>query len=310
MGLFGKKRKNEVADFEAELNNGKDDLFGTETKDKKVAKIEAAIDSKADMRKQKILEALNLLRQKMYRTDGFDNFGERCQELMSKLKLMEDNPNQKAVVAVDTLMMRQIKVLSDHCSRKNVIASFSTLDVIESYINDRGLCGAYYANPAYVRLKESQSKLYLDTQAKYAKIKQLSNQNIKLVEMYNDPKYAADRVQILNTLNGNKEEIDLAKALVERYTTTESLIKKSLSTFEENAVNADLGNEYNFLDEIDNILEMAGNNNVDFATIDKFNNKLKTTMEKTLPSKLVVNTTDVRPQEESIPTTLDVNKFL
>lgn len=285
MGLFGKKKKeNLIEDFE----NFNMQSFNDDKKSRKETREEIKDTNIGNGRKNAILNKLNELRRKMYNIDGFEDFADSCERIMSKLKQMDDNSNRAAMEVIDNFIINSLKECEHYCFSNNYVGANSCMFVIENFVNDRHICGPYYTNKNYIKMKLIHNKYYIELQNQQSKYDDLHATTSNLMEQYNNPNSKVNKSAIEREFNRNKEKLKGIKTLIGKLDKTLSLLDKSLLTYEQNSINHEFDSEFDIITEMEDVLEIGNNN--DYATIDKLANKLEQINNKVIASDVNVDT--------------------
>lgn len=287
MGLFGKKKKeNLIEDFE----NFNMQSFNDDKKNRKETREEIKDTNIGNGRKSAILNKLNELRRKMYNIDGFDNFADSCERIMTKLKQMDDNSNRAAMEVIDNFIINSLKECEHYCFSNNFVGANSCMFVIENFVNDRHICGPYYTNKNYIKMKLIQNKYYIELQNQQSKYDELHKTTSNLMNEYNNPNSKINKSAIEREFNRNKEKLKGIKTLIGKLDKTLSLLDNSLLTYEQNSINHEFDKEFDIISEMEGVLEIGSINNNDYATIDKLANKLEQINNKVIASDVNVDT--------------------
>lgn len=306
MALFKKKKKeNLIEDFES---------FNYESfNDKKVSRSENKEINRdinqGNTRKDAILSKLNELRRRMYNIDGFEDFADSCERIMGKLKQMEDNSNRAAMEVIDNFIINSLKECEHYCFSNNFVGANSCMFVIENFINDRHMCGPYYTNKNYIKMKLINNKYYVELQNQQSKYDELHASTSKLMNEYNNPNSRANKSAIEREFNRNKEKLKGIKTLISKLDKTLSLLDKSLLAYEQNSINHEFDSEFDIISEMEGVLEISSINNNDYSTIDKLASKLEQINNKVIASDVTVDTGIIHSNNEvnNAPKTLSMD---
>lgn len=223
--------------------------------------------------KEIILDGLKQLAHKMYTNNELYEFAVELETIIGKFKDMSDSNNPSAVI-IDNFIYGSLKEAENYYNRGNYIAVMSSVSILKDFINDRFVCGDYYTNKTYQKLKVMHNKIYMHCQNLHSKYDELRKNTEKLMNKYNSDSLNIDKNHLYSEFSRNKEELKLMKSNNAKIDKTLILLKKSLQNIEINSTNHLFDDNFDLLDEMDKVLEISNTTTFDFAQIDKLNNKL------------------------------------
>ena len=187
MGLFGKKKaKTDAADEMFKQ-------FGQETNDikapatRKEGKEQVQSAQIAEVKKDQLMDRFNYLRKMMYQHSDFDEYSNRLEDIIVKLRQMPDNENVRARSSVDNFIVNSLKEAVNYCNRGNYIAMGACIDIIDGLVDDRYQCGDYYLDPNFIKFKIQRNKYYIEQQNQQSAYDKLTERMKKLQADANNP---------------------------------------------------------------------------------------------------------------------------
>lgn len=300
MGLFSKKV--------SKVDDSLKELSGKQDKNKKCIRIEKKEGLENKKTKEDIVNKVNELRKKMMSHPEFQQYCEKLYDMNSKFQRMSDSNNPSTVI-IDNFIYSTLVECENHYNRNNSVAIRVILDTIDDYFNDRFQSGQYYLNKDYQRIKVMQCKIAIENETKISQLDKINKRCAEFVQQYNNPNIGnASKMNLLNKINAGRDEIKLIKGFIERYEKTLRLLQKSLLNIEQSTTMHSVDHQFDFLSEMESIIEKANLNAADFAVIDKLNDKMDEASRK-YASAPVFKAEVNEVNEEEMPNFIDPNEF-
>lgn len=294
MGLFGwGKKKNEPA-------NATDEVFArfgeqtnqpvTPQKQTRRDAVAAAEEARqADAKKERLLEAMTVLRKKLYTMDGFDRFLDRLEDAYQKLKAMPDNQNKKAMASVDGFILKALNMGMDHANRASRVGMSACLDVIEQLVNDRFNCGVWYEDPKYVECRLTADNLYVEIKMLEERVKKINVSGAALAEDYKNPALKAEHSSILSEMMSLKQEREKLEVRIRDAREKEALLKNMMNQIEVAASNRATQESFDIMDQFNDVREMQMENDSQTSQISRMNEQMNQSRVKHTESNLSID---------------------
>ncbi len=289
MGLFGKKKNNVNATDEVFKQ------FGQETNDikkpasRKEGKMQAQAAQTAQIKKDQLLDGLATLRKKMYQRPEFDDYTTKLEDAIHKLREMDDSDNLRALSSVDNFILNSLREAVNYCNRGNYIGMGACIDIIEGLIDDRYLCGSYYADPQFCKLKIRRNQLYVEQQNQQSAYDKLAARMAKLQADASNPALHVSRESIAREAMRIKEEGQRIKSLLDKIEANIQLLDKGINEVMSHSIAHSADAAFDITDEISGIMEIKRENEMDDTTVGKLNEKMDESHRTISSSALDVN---------------------
>lgn len=274
MGLFGKKKKNVDATEEVFKQLGQQTNEITRPATRKESKAQVQAMQTAQIKKDKLLDGLSVLRKKMYQRQEFDDYTTKLEDGIRKLREMDDSDNVRALSSVDNFILNSLQEAVNYCNRGNYIGMGACIDIIDGLIDDRYLCGSYYADPRYCKLKIRRNQLYIEQQNQQSAYDKLVARMEKLQADAKNPSLHVSKESIAREAMRIKAEGKRIKGLLDKLEANIQLLDKSIGEVESyDSVHAADGS-FDITNEISEVMEIKRENEADDTTIEKLNEKM------------------------------------
>lgn len=287
MGLFGKKKKEQESEAQKTLRDmglPMNDVQEPKHQTRKDGVEQAKKGRISTIKKDQILEKMNDLRKELYSNPDFEGYSTQLEEIIGKFRKMQDNSNLAAMSVVDSFILKTITEATNYSYRGNYIAMGACIFNLDQYVSDRFLCGNYYTNPEFCKLKVARDKLYIEQQNLQSEYDNLEKRMAQL--KLDSAKPGISKEAIARAAMDVKAEGARIKQLLDKAQTRIQALDKGIKEYRESDMNH---GTLDFEDAFENIFETKRENEIKDATFDKYNEKLDQSNRKVSSAALNVN---------------------
>ena len=293
MGLFGNKKKSEDNISKIFRQNGYQLNEGKLPEQKTRREVVAAVNSnrEREIKKDHILDELNKLRRDLLMTDGYESQSDQVDNLIARLRRMDEIGDKKALGAIDALILNAIGAARNQCDRSNYLGVGGYLEVLSDYLGDRSSTDTcfYYKDEKFVNQVVARNKFIVIRRQLEAKKNALEKAMDKLKADYANPALGLSKEAVFRKIGELKSQGAQIDAQLSNCDGKIQLLDQALRETKIHLDNNVNNGNFNIMDEMDDLLEMKRENEMDSTQTDKFNEKLSQSNKRVRSSTLMVN---------------------